>query len=355
MSLDRLTKVSRKAVELKGAINLNELILDEIKNEDIYPYYLRQKKDSIALDNDFKNIVINGVILQERKNIKYNWLNAFYEEAEDRGIIHTVLKHGNKLKERFDLSSYKLLPSKDAASLGYTPSSKSYEEIEKRRRKLELERAQWKANSIEKSVEKYMSLKKINSLKKNEYQSLKEELFKLMQENDVQKTEEGFYIKNGPITFDFSKMYQVPEFIETVLIATNGYQSVDLFYTDKIVKIDLIEEDLEDVEYINKRYGAKRIAALKEALGDNFYYVRGYRKEKNILTRFPISTEKVEEAINNGWLPITVLQTYREIQSVDDITLGFEIISESAAKERAEINYQKYMNRALIHSGYYDK
>ncbi len=88
-------------------------------------------------------------------------------------------------------------------------------------------------------------------------------------------------------------------------------------------------------------------------LGKNFYYVKGTRKETNILSRFPVSTEKVEQAIDNGWMPNSVLKSGREIKSVDDIKLSFEIISSSSAKERAEINYQKFMDRALVHSGYY--
>jgi len=202
-------------------------------------------------------------------------------------------------------------------------------------------------------VDKYMHLKKVTDLKERRYNSIKQELLQLMKEFNVKKTNEGYYLRPGPTTYNFADMYQVKELEETVVIATNGYQSVDLFYDKEIVEVDITEDDLENVEYIKKRFGAKRINALSEVLEKNFYYVKGTRKETNILSRFPVSTEKVEQAIDNGWMPNSVLKTGREIKSVNDIKLSFEIISSSSAKERAEVNHQKFMDRALVHSGYY--
>ncbi len=160
MSLERINTLSEQASGLQQEIKLNKDILTTIKKEDIHSYYAQIKKDSLALEEDFDNVVINETILQERKQITYKWLDEFYEEAIDRGIIHTLLKHGDKLKERFDLSNFEVSSNNDAYNLGYVPAKKSIEETNNYRFKFDLEKQQWQASTIEETVDKYMHLKK---------------------------------------------------------------------------------------------------------------------------------------------------------------------------------------------------
>lgn len=355
MNNQRIIELSKEASFLQREIKLKKDILNIIKKEEIEPYYMQQKKDAIALDEDFNNVVINGVILQERKNITYVWQKEFYEEAIGRGIVHTLLKHGNKLKERFDLSQYTIPKKPENKSLGYTPPKKNLDEIEQYTINLNSEKTLWSAEQIEKKVDNYMCLKKIIDLKESRYNAIKKDLLQEMKAKNIQKTQDGFYLRDEPTSYDFSKMYDVNYLEETVLIATNGIKSVDLFYDKEIVMVDVTEDDLYDIEYIKKRFGEKRINALKKVLGPDFYYVKGFRKETDILNRFPVSTEKVEEAIDNGWLPIKVLKTGRQIKSIDHIKLNFEIVSETSAQKRAEVNYQRFLERGLKHSGYYDQ
>lgn len=354
MNIEKIDKLSKETAEFQKEIKLKKEVLKLIKDEEIKNYYINQKEETLALDEDFQNININGVILQERKNVTYSWSKDFYEEVIGCGIVHTLLKHGDKLKERFNLSDYVLPKDPENKTLGLVPYKKSVAEAEFYMINLDIEKQKWSANGIEQVVENYMRLKKIIDLKEERYSSMKNELLQLMKEHNVQKTEEGFYLKDEIQNYDFAEMYNAEELEETVIIATNGIHSVDLFHDKEIVMIDITEDDLYDVEYIKKRFGKKRIDALKTALGEDFYYVKGYRKETNILSRFPVSTEKVEEAIDNKWLPMNILKTGRQVKSVDDIKLNFEIVSEESAKKRAEINYQKFMNRALIQSGYYE-
>ena len=135
-----------------------------------------------------------------------------------------------------------------------------------------------------------------------------------------------------------------------------GFYNLSLEERHKILAkfAELTDEDLYNAERIKKRFGQKRLEEIKKVLGEKFYFVQGNRKETEILKRFPVSTKDVEEAVDNGLLPPNILKTGRTIHSFDDMKLTFEIISEESAIKRAEVNYAKYMERALRISGYYD-
>lgn len=352
LKLEKISELSQEAVEIQKKLKLEKVVLDELK-EEIKNEYLQLKEDTINLDEEFHNIKINSYILQEKKHVNYTWLDEFYEEAIDCGFVHTLIKHGNKLKERFDLSEYELPKDPENKSLNYRPQQKMMDEQKKEEEWVNAEVEKWQAETLEAKVERYMRYKKLYKLKEDRYSAQKSELLEAMKETGIEKTSEGFYLKDETTQYDFKRLYN-SELEETVLIATNGTKSVDLFYDKKIVEVDILEDDLNEAERIKKRFGKGRMEALEKVLSNDFYFVKGYRTEKEILKRFPVSTEKVEDAIDNGYLPFKVLETGRTIKSIDDLKLNFEILSEESVTKRGEVFQQRFMDRALKHSGYYD-
>lgn len=332
----------------------NKLKYEQIKNaelkEIIKSYYFKMKEETLKEDGDFDRIVIDDVILHEKLTTNYIWTDDFYEEIIDCGMAHLVLKHGNQLNKRFDLSPFELPKDPNNQKLHFSVASVGEEYkiiLRQHEEKLEVEKQRWSALSLEELVDSYIRSKMTLDISKTEYNIQKDELLETMKDENVSNLN-GFSIKEEATNYDFSKMYGV-ELEEKVEIATNGVKSIDLLSD---TPTEITEHDLFDWKIVKKSIRKQeRIELFHNYLGEKYYFVSGRRKEKEIIKRFPISTGKVEEAIDNGLMNKKVLEVDRTYKSDDDLKLNFEIITMDTLNDRKFMFYEKMKSRNALISG----
>lgn len=316
----------------------------EVMKEFLKEGYEGLKQIAEEEGNELDVLNINGILVREKVRKNYTWSKDFLEEMVDLGKAHLILTMGNKLNKRFDLRDFELPKNPENKrlknTLRKTPHEALQEEVS-----LKEEQNIWKATPYEELVEMYMRYKKRYDLKNSQYEADREILFRLMKEEGTEDVT-GFSIVDETTKYDFQKMYNV-ELQERLQLATNGEVFVDLL-TDTIIELN--PDELEGVEVVKKRFQKPRLLKLGEMLGDEFQFIEGYRIEENILSRFKVSTSKVEEAVDEGFLNPMVLKTEKLIEKEEDIQLVFEIITEEQDRKRRETGYEIFAKKAVERS-----
>ena len=280
--------------------------------------------ETIKEANDWEQaeLRVAGVVLKEKNKKIKEWDEDFYDELIEKEEIHRVLKHGNNLNKRFDLSPYVKDKNPENRSLhfssGRMPNSLQKQIIE--------ETDAFEDMTFEEISDLYIRYKKLVDLNTFRYEKDKEYLLAKMKEYDIGKVN-GFSIKDEATDYDFEKMYNTV-MQERFELATNGTESVDLLSN---TLVDITEEDLHQVAEIPKKFQLKRLKQLQSMLGDNFWFIEGYRDEENILKRFSISSTKVQELVDEDKLHEDVFEYKR---SEVGETPSFEVVSEINEEKR---------------------
>lgn len=345
----KATKIIEEINAYQKDMSFENTRIEKMK-EVIKEYYQEEKRAAIEENRDFDRVKIDDIFLQEVKKPTYSWLPTFRETLVDLGIAHLVLKNGNQLNKRFDLTEFELPINPENKSLHFY-NRKTEEQKSNEKTLLSKEEEKWELDTNEDLVKRYIRYKKKYDLKKDRYNNDKKRLLDAMLQEGIDKME-GFSVKDETPGYNFSAMYH-RELEEQLVLATNGEIFVDLI-GDKNEVIEIKKEELYDVEEINKRFGQKKKDELREILGDAYYYIQAKRLEENILDRFPIATGAVDELIDEGYLDKKTLEKERYIARDEDYNMVFEIVTQDSIQKRHDVYMAKEMPRRLARSGYYD-
>lgn len=283
---------------------------------------------------EFKEI--EGYIIKKNYREHYVWNDGVYQILKRFGLLNAVLKHGNEMKERFDLTPF-IKPKTEEDYYVKITTKRTLEEINKEKAELEAFLKKIENDELTELVRKYASHKKIFDIRNKKYEDDKKKLKDLMIKAGLDELE-NFKLYEKPDEYNFDEMPS--QMVEKVLIATNGRESIDLIRFSKLSKFDEIETvsilpgDLFNVNRIEKRFGAKKRNFLKERLGENFYFVEGTRIEEDVHSRFPINNLAIEALIKKGKLPEREVMRQRRIDSSKKPIEFFEIISVENYEER---------------------
>lgn len=244
-------------------------------------------------------LVVGDVTLHRSTFPHRSWTTAFREEMIQSGKIHLFCKPTDSWAERYDVSS--LIIKEPSLPTLKTKLRFTKKDKEKHSDLLVGELADFEELLFEEQVERYLEIRDDLDYFTKSFEADKAKILQLMIDNKINTTD-VFELKAAPVQYDWSKLYQLDELVETVKIAYDGNtnKSIDLF-TGELVNI--VPKDLINPQYFDEKLSKKMRDKLVAEIGENYFLVTGTRIEKDVFKRLDILSSGVDDAIDNGLLP----------------------------------------------------
>lgn len=322
-----------------------------------------------------KTYISDGIVLKYKKRTNWHWKDEFDDELEAIGCLHLAKKITSFEENRYDIAEF-ALPAKPSLRVTNKSKLSKTQKEQKKIKDAEL-RKQEKDILQKKSLEELVLLFKrnkteIDKLEKT-YKADREILLATMEKEKVEvamadeeglftvkmtelsggyNTEELFFstidkrffflfalTENGEVycedlyaatSFTFSKQIDHEGHAITF---SNGILSVDgvPLHTPPLDELKGLKK--KDITYIEENLLTPAIGTV-EVDGPDFF--------KSCKT----ASTQVEKLIDDGKLHPNVLKDFREIQSLDDITVHFEMIEDDTRALRSSIFRQKNNRRS---------
>lgn len=299
---------------------------------------IKDRIEEVCTERRIDKAEIDGYIVKKEKREHYVWKKGIYNVLKKYNRLNSCLKHGNEMKDRFNLKPYLIPKTLDDLYIRAGKIIPTKEFLAKEQREITELISELNNVELNNMLHMYAQQKKLLDILKGKYDIDKKELLNLMLEEGIGRVD-GFSISEKEDRYDFEKMPSKME--EKVLLATNGTESIDLFKLSKTStkNLETLEtmnfglDDLDNYVRIEKRFGKAKLDFLYSRLGD-FIFVEGYRIEEDVHSRFPINNGEVDKLIFKGEIPEREVFRYKRIDHSKEPIEFFEVISVENNEER---------------------
>lgn len=347
------------------------------KIDGIYPRYKHREKLKKLLkkvieakfeEKEEDIINVNDYILHYGKRTKSHWYEGVYEYLYDVGKLPLAVnfKKNEAIEEQFDFN-FSLLLDKPEAFVRLT--SKRKKQHEKDKEEEEVKKLQDEFHK-DYSLEELVTIYKGNEEKYKEldehYQSLRDALQTAMNKEGIQKiTPKGdtcfssVSLNVKKPTYSLSKLLEQDKIIQNVhfqyLILEDGsIECIDVrnnktitfqdthFYKGMMLSVKNGKLWVDDTKLHTDLRSIFNGKQHNDATGII------EREPTDLLFYYPISSTKIEEMYDRARIKPKEIEPFKYIQSENDLSTFFEIISEESHRKRREMFHDRIGRRGKM-------